>query len=124
MENNQVFRYQYSAEQNKEVENIRKKYMPPEISKLDMLKSLDDRVQAAGRLPALIIGVIGCLLFGIGMCFGLDVFAGEDWLSVLFCVSGVCMMLPAYPVFRHIQKKTKAELVPKILHLFEEIMKS
>lgn len=124
MENNKVFTYRYSATQNKEVEHIRKKYLPREESKMEILRRLDNRVQTAGMLPALCIGVIGVLIFGIGMCFGLDVFAGADFLSVLFCVIGVIIMLPAYPVYRYIAKKTKAELTPEILRLSDEIMKS
>jgi len=33
-------------------------------------------------------------------------------------------MLPAYPIYLHISRKTKAELTPEILQLSEEIMKS
>lgn len=122
MENHQIFSYQYSARQNREVESIRKKYLPRQVSKLDRLKALDRRVQTAGKLPALVIGVVGCLIFGIGMCFGLDVFAGADRLSVLFCLLGAAVMSPAYPVYRHIAKKTRAELTPQILSLSDEIM--
>ena len=67
MESNRVFTYQYSATQNKEVERIRNKYLPREESKLEMLRKLDNRVQSAGMVPALCIGTIGCLVFGIGM---------------------------------------------------------
>lgn len=123
MEDDQVFRYQYSAKQNKEVESIRKKYVSEEVSKMDMLKELDHRVQTAGRLPALIIGAIGCLVFGIGMCFGLDVFAGADRLTILFCIAGAIIMVTAYPIYRHIAGKTKTELLPDILRLSEEIVK-
>ena len=91
---------------------------------MEILRRLDNRVQTAGMIPSLCLGVIGVLIFGIGMCFGLDVFTGADWLSVLFCVMGAIVMIPAYPVYRHIARKTKAELTPEILRLSEEIMKS
>lgn len=123
MENN-TFVYQYSSLKNKEVEDIRKKYLPREVSKLEMLKKLDFRVQVAGQLQGLTLGIIGALIFGIGMCFGLDVFAGADWLSVLFCVIGTCVMIPAYPVYRYIANKTKKALTPEILRLSDEILKS
>lgn len=122
MENN-VFTYQYSAQRNKEVERIREKYLPREESKLEKLKKLDSRVQTAGMIEGLTVGIIGCLIFGIGMCFGLDVFGGADWLSVLFCVVGAAVMAPAYPIYKRIAKKTKDELVPEILKLSEEIIK-
>lgn len=124
MENSNVFSYRYSAAQNREVESIRKKYMPREVSKLETLKALDNRVQNAGILQSLSVGIIGCLIFGIGMCFGLDVFAGADWLSVLFCLIGTAVMLPAYPLYRHISKKTRAKLTPEILKLTDELMRS
>ena len=124
MENSKVFTYQYSAKQNREVEHIRRKYLPMEVDKMETLRRLDARVQMAGTLPSLCIGIIGCLIFGIGMCFGLDVFAGADWMTLLFCIPGVITMLPAYHVYKHVSMKTKAELTPEILRLSEEIMKS
>ena len=122
MENN-TFSYNYSAARNKEVENIRKKYMPKEESKIETLKRLDDRVQTAGMIEGLCLGIIGALVFGIGMCFFLDVFVGEVWLTALLMVLGANIMIPAYPIYRRIARKTKAELTPEILRLSEEIMK-
>ena len=122
MENNNAFTYRYSAKQHREVEHIREKYLPKEESKIEILRRLDNRVQSAGMIPALCIGVIGVLIFGIGMCFGLDVFAGADWLTLLFGATGILMMIPAYPLYKRISGKTKAELAPEILKLSEELM--
>lgn len=124
MENNEVFKYKYSAAQNKEVEHIRKKYLPREESKFEILKRLDLKAQSAGHIQGLSIGIVGALVFGIGMCFGLDVFAGADWLSVLFCGVGAVIMLPAYPIYKHISNKTKQKLAPEILRLSDELMRS
>ena len=123
MENN-TFYYNYSATRNKEVESIRKKYMPHEEDKLTTLRKLDGRVQNAGIMESLCLGVIGALTFGIGMCFGLDVFAGASWLTILFMGIGTLLMIPAYPIYRRIARKKKAELSPEILRLSEEIMNS
>ena len=82
MENN-TFSYNYSAARNKEVESIRNKYIPREESKLERLKKLDLRVQMAGTIESLCFGIVGTLVFGLGMCFFLDVFAGAAWLSAL-----------------------------------------
>ena len=121
---NKSFTYNYSAARNKEVESIRRKYMPHEESKLETLKRLDYRVQTAGMIESLCFGIIGALVFGVGMCFFLDVFAGAAWLSALFMIIGTVIMIPAYPIYRRIARKTKAELTPEILRLSEEIMKS
>ena len=123
MEKN-TFSYQYSGQKNKEVERIRNKYLPREVSKLETLKKLDFKVQTAGQLQGLTVGIIGALIFGVGICFGLDVFGGADFWTFLFCLMGVMVMIPAYSVYRYIAKKTREELVPEILRLSEEIMKS
>ena len=122
MENNENFWFTYSAQQQKEVEAIRQKYLPKEENKIETLRKLDNRVQAAGAVQSLTVGIIGCLIFGIGMCFGLDVFAGADWLTVLFCAIGTVIMIPAYSIYKHIKRKTKAILTPKILTLSEELI--
>ena len=118
------FNYTYSAARNKEVESIRRKYMPHEESKLETLKRLDYRVQTAGMIESLCFGIIGALVFGIGMCFFLDVFAGSLWLTVLPMLFGTAMMLPAYPLYKRIAAKRKKELTPEILRLSDEITKS
>ena len=121
---NTTFNYTYSAARNKEVESIRKKYMPHEESKLERLKKLDLRVQMAGTIESLCFGIVGALVFGIGMCFFLDVFAGAAWISALFMIVGSLIMIPAYPLYKRIASKTKRELSPEILRLSEEIMNS
>ena len=73
---------------------------------------------------SLCIGIIGALVFGIGMCFFLEVFAGVAWLTALFMIIGTLLMIPAYPIYKKIARKTKAELTPEILRLSEEIMNS
>ena len=123
MENN-TFTYSYSAARNKEVEDIRRKYIPHEESKLERLKRLDRKVQSAGTIEGICFGIIGSLVFGIGMCFALDVFAGAAWLTALFMIIGTLLMIPAYPIYRRIATKTRAELTPEILSLSEEIIRS
>ena len=118
------FTYNYSAARTKEVENIRRKYLPEEESKLETLKRLDYKVQSAGMIESLCIGIIGALVFGIGMCFFLEVFAGATWLTALFMIIGTLLMIPAYPIYRRIAHRTKEKLTPEILRLSEEIMKS
>jgi hypothetical protein len=73
---NKTFTYSYSAERNKEVESIRNKYLIREESKLEKLKKLDYRVQSAGMIESLSLGIVGVLTFGVGMCFFLGVFSG------------------------------------------------
>ena len=122
MENN-TFIYTYSAVKNSKVESIRRKYMPHEESKFERLKKLDMRVQTAGTVESLSLGTVGALVFALGMCFFLDVFTGEAWLTAFLMVLGTAIMIPAYPIYKKIASKTKAKLTPEIIRLADELMK-
>ena len=121
MENNQ-FVYRYSAQNNREVERIRERYLPRTESPMERLKRLDRTVQNAGRVPAITVGVIGALIFGVGLCFGLDVLAGAPFLPYLLGVAGLCLMIPVYPVYRACAKRRRERLAPEILRLSDEIL--
>lgn len=115
------FYYKYSAEENKEIEEIRKKYLPVVESKVDELKRLDAQVQNSGVAAALCIGVVGSLIFGTGMCFSMQVL-GTGTLTLILGIAGALVMAMAYPVYRKKQKKMKEILAPKILELSNEIL--
>ena len=121
MENSNTFTYNYSAPLNNEIETIGRKYLPKEENKLARLKELDRRARRAGLLQSLTLGIIGCLIFGVGMCLGLEVLAGGKPLAITLGAIGTLIMLPAYGIYRRIQKKTKAKLTPEILRLSEEL---
>ncbi|MBR2611848.1 MAG: hypothetical protein IKC72_02150 [Clostridia bacterium] len=115
------FTYQYSAQESREVEAIRKKYLPKEMDKMARLRALDRQVQMAGVVFALSLGIIGVLLFGVAMCFGLGVFE-MGVLAIPFGIVGVLFMAPAYPIYKHLHNKKKEALTPEILALSEELM--
>lgn len=115
------FYYKYSSEENKEIEEIRKKYLPVVESKVDELKRLDAQVQNSGVAAALCIGVVGSLIFGTGMCFSMQVL-GTGTLTMILGIAGALVMAMAYPVYRKKQQKMKEILAPKILELSNEIL--
>lgn len=83
------FYYKYSAEENKEIEEIRKKYLPVVESKVDELKRLDAQVQNSGVAAALCIGVVGSLIFGTGMCFSMQVLGTGILTMILGMILGI-----------------------------------
>lgn len=119
---NAKFTYSYSAERKNEAEMIRRKYLPREETPLERLKRLDARVGRAGVIESLVMGIIGCLVFGIGMCFGLDVFAGSDMLTLVFMGLGALIMAPAYAVYKRISGRTRERLAPEILRISEDLV--
>jgi len=118
---NNTFIYSYSASQQSEIEAIRKKYVPKEMDKMERLRRLDSKVQGAGMIEALCLGIIGALIFGVAMCFGLRVFGAIWWPAIPVGLVGLSVMLPAYPLYKKLHNKKKEELAPEILKLAEEL---
>ncbi len=124
MNQNNTFVYSYSAKENKEIQEIRKKYLPQKESKLDELKRLDGIVQSSGMIEALCVGIIGCLIFGTGMCLAMQVIASGQLfmiLGILVGIIGAAVMLTAHPIYKKIYNKAKAKYAPRILELTEEL---
>lgn len=122
--NREIFIYNYSAKENKEVEEIRKKYLPREESKLEELRRLDSTVQASGMIESLSAGIGGALVFGLGMCLAMQVIGSGVFiiaLGVLLGILGIAGMLTAYPVYRKVFGRTKEKFAPRILELTEEL---
>lgn len=120
-----TFIYNYSAKENKEVQEIRSKYLPREESKLEELKRLDYAVQNSGMIESLCAGIGGSLIFGFGLCLAMQVI-GNGMVSIVFGVllgiTGMVGMIAAYPVYRKMVQKAKAEYAPRILQLTDELM--
>ena len=124
MNQDTTFSYRYSAQENKEVQAIRKKYLPQSESKMEELKRLDKQVQSSGLIEGLSAGIGGLLLFGLGMCFSMQVLGNGIIfmiLGVLIGIVGAALMAVAYPVYHRAYKKSKEKYVPRILELSGEL---
>ena len=121
MNSESIFRYRYSAKQNAEVQAIRNKYLPREESKLEELRRLDYEVSNAGLPQALAVGIVGCLIFGLGMCITMEVLFGGMVLGALIDLCGMAAMIAAYPVYRSCFRKAKTKHQPRILELIAEL---
>lgn len=119
-----TFSYTYSAKEKKELEEIRSKYLPQGESKLDELRRLDTRVQNAGVVESLCVGIGSLLIFGLGMCLAMQVIGSGVFvivLGILIGLVGMAGIAVAYPVYRIIYKRTKAQYAPRILELVDEL---
>lgn len=116
-----TFTYTYSAAQQAEVKNIRKKYLPQEESKLEQLRRLDRSATKKGTAIALVVGILGCLVLGAGMscCMVWDLFVPGIILGIL----GLAGVSAAYPLFVRITKRQREKLAPEILRLTDELLK-
>ena len=121
MENTSTFTYTYSAHRNQEVLAIRQRYLPRQETALEELKRLDHDVQMSGTVEGLTVGIVGCLVFGLGMCMAMEIIGSSRLPGIFASLMGAAIMLAAYPVYRSISGKTKAKLTPRILQLADQL---
>ena len=120
-QNEETLEYRYSAKQQEEIEAIRRKYLPKEEDKMEQLRQMDKRVSRKGTIISIIIGVIGCLLLGIGMCCTME-WAGRWFVpGIIIGVIGIVMIALAYPLYERITKKERKKIAPLILKLADEL---
>ena len=120
-QNEETFEYRYSVKQQEEIEAIRRKYLPKEEDKMEQLRQMDKRVSRKGTIISIIIGVIGCLLLGIGMCCTME-WAGRWFVpGIIIGVIGIVMIALAYPLYERITKKERKKIAPQILKLADEL---
>ena len=120
-QNEETFEYRYSAKQQEEIEAIRRKYLPKEEDKMEQLRQMDKRVSRKGTIISIIIGVIGCLLLGIGMCCTME-WAGRWFVpGIIIGVIDIVMIALAYPLYERITKKERKKIAPLILKLADEL---
>lgn len=117
------FTYNYSASQQLEIKKIREKYIPKEENKMEQLRRLDESATKPGTIVALVVGIIGALIMGIGMCCCM-VWMGDLFIpGIIIGIIGMLGMACTYPLYSHITKKRREKLAPEIMRLTDELMK-
>ena len=130
MENKENFSYTYSARQQKEVEAIRKKYMPREEDRMAQLRTLHAIPTQKAQAASLVVGVIGALVMGAGMSLvmtdiGEILGAYGNYATLIGIVVGVAGMVPvalAYPLYNRVLRNQRKKIAPQILKLSEELL--
>ena len=127
MENNS-FHYTYSASQQQEVENIRKKYLPKEEDKMELLRRLHKRPTEKAQAASIAVGVIGALIMGTGMSLAMTELGTALGnlamiLGTLIGIVGMLLVALAYPVYNRVLKAERQRIAPEILRLTDELLK-
>ena len=126
-ENNNEFNYSYKAldeRQRREIESIKCQYMDKknEPSNIDRLKKLDNKVKNTAFIPSLSLGIVGLLVFGLGITCVLE------WdliiLGVILGICGAVLLLIAYPVYSFILNKMKLKYKDEILKISDELLET
>lgn len=122
-EEKEVFSYTYSAKEQEEVKNIRKKYAPAEEDKLSLLKQMDADVYRKASMIPIIVGVIGTLFLGVGMCCTMVWQGGLFIPGIVIGIVGIIVISLAYPLYNRTLKREREKIAPEILRLSDELMK-
>ena len=127
MENKEGFSFTYSAEQQKEVEAIRKKYLPREMDKMEQLRKLHAVPTQKAQAVSLAVGIIGALIMGTGMSVCLtEIGAALGSLAmvigIVVGIVGMVLVALAYPLYNWVLKRQRAKIAPEILRLSDELL--
>ncbi len=127
------FRYTYSAKEQAELKQIRDKYTKPtEVEdKMARLRRLDASVTKTAQAVALVFGVVGALILGFGMSLimtDLSEILGTYQtialpLGIAIGIVGGALASLAYPIYNAIVKAKRKKLAPEIIRLADELMK-
>jgi len=121
------FEYTYTAptEQERcEIRQIRRRYEAPDPTegRLARLRKLDARVHNLPMCTGLVLGVVGLLVFGLGIALILE------WemiaLGVIVGVIGAVPMGLAYPLYLRTLAHLKQKHGEEILRLSDELLAS
>ena len=124
---NHAFEYTYSAQQQREVEAIRKEYLPKEEDKMEQLRKLHAIPTQKAQSASIAIGIIGALILGTGMSLcmtelGAVLGSFSTVLGILVGLVGIVMVALAYPMYSRTLKKEREKIAPEILRLADELL--
>ncbi len=119
------FNFKYTApteEERKEIDSIRSRYAPKtqKEDKLERLRRLDELVKSVPTVWALVLGVLGVLIFGLGLAMILE-WNIYVWGIAVMVIGSVPMAI-AYPVYKKLLTKYKDRYGEEILRLSEELL--
>ena len=128
MEHKEGFSFTYSAQQQKEVEAIRNKYIPQKPDGMEQLRALHAIPTRKAQRAALTVGIIGTLIMGTGMSLAMtEIGAALGGLAmvigILVGMVGMVLVALAYPLYNRVLKKQREKIAPQILQLSEQLLR-
>lgn len=118
----ETFKFTYSAKEQEEIRKIRQKYAPEE-NKMEQLRRLDQNVTKKGTIYAIVLGIIGTLVLGTGMCCTMVFDAVWFVPGIIIGIIGIGIVAVAYPIYNYITKKEREKIAPEIIRLTDELIK-
>lgn len=118
------FAFTYSAKQQSEIEKIRNKYIQKDETKIEKLIRLDRKAERPGKIMSIVLGIVGALIMGIGMCCTMvwntriEIFIAGIGIGVF----GMVLAGFAYPTYKRVTKKERAKIADEMIALSNELI--
>ena len=105
-------------------ESIAKEYAPKDSSKIVALRKLDRKAKRPATIFTYTWGILFALVFGTGMCLGMQVIGSGITGMVLGIIIGMIGMIGCgvnYPIYKRILANGKKKYAFEIMELAKEI---
>ena len=102
-------------------ESIAKEYAPKDDSKIIALRKLDNKAKLPATIFTYSFGIISALVFGTGMCLGMQVIGSGMIHMVIGIVIGMIGCGINYPIYKKILENGKNKYAYEIIQLAREI---
>ena len=105
-------------------ESIAKEYAPKDNSKIVALRKLDRQAKLPATIFTYTWGIISVLVFGTGMCLGMQVIGSGITHMMLGIVIGIVGMVGCgvnYPIYKKMLENGKRKYAYEIMELAREI---
>lgn len=103
-------------------------YSPKNESKVIALRKLDKKAKSSANIFAYTFGIVTCLIFGTGMCFGMKVVGPatvESFvLGIIIGIIGMTGMAINYPIYKKLLEKGKQKYAYEVIELAKDICES
>jgi len=105
-------------------ESLAKEYAPKDSSKIKALRKLDKKAKLPATIFTYTWGIAFTLVFGMGMCLGMQVIGSGITDMVIGIVVGIIGMIGCgvnYPIYTKMLEKGKKKYAYEIVELAREI---
>ena len=123
---NEGFSLTYSLAEQEELQQIRKKYLPPEEDKMEQLRRLDASTHRKPTAIAIALGIVGALIMGLGMSLCMTELSGFLGGTAMFVgipvgLFGIAVSALAFPLYRRLLRQERSKVAAEVLRLTDEL---
>ena len=105
-------------------ESIAKEYAPKDSSKIKALRKLDRKAKMPATIFTYTLGIVSVLVFGTGLCLGMQVIGSGVVGMVIGIIVGIVGMIGCgvnYPIYNKMLENGKKKYAYEIVELAREI---